>query len=165
MRKAVLLMGLLIFSFSLSLSCDRGGTGKTLERPKHNADTRTTTAKDLYELSERCGKTCAQRFKEEYGKEGTYPYNGQLITRGYTSHYNAKLNKCFILIEDSVISKEASKSKLLWDINENKEYGQYFAFREDKKLFHMKTTLCVVLEMSCKSEQEWDLLVKPYMEE
>lgn len=134
--------------------------------PVHNASTETKlSAIELYQLKERCGKTCSERFKEEYGKEGPYSYEGNKGLIAYSSHYNAKLNKCFILITDARYSDEGYQSDVLWDIIENKVYGDYFAFRRDKKSFNMTITKCGVLGVSCKSKREWDTLVKPYMEE
>jgi hypothetical protein len=165
MRGVILLIGLFIFSFSLPLSCDRGDTGKTPERPKHNADTNATKVKELYELSERCGKTSAQRFKEEVGKEGLYSDKAASGGRTYNSHYNVKLNKCFILTTDQSYGPTRGLVKLLFDINENKEYGEIVAVQINKDSFETTVSNCYVLETHCKSEKEWDLLVKPYMEE
>jgi len=50
--------------------------------------------------------------------------------------------------------------KTLFEFNENKEYGSLVLFGKN-----IKTDNCVVLDKSCKSLQEWDLLVAPYMEE
>jgi hypothetical protein len=130
--------------------------------PSHSvaAETKTLTIKELYELKERCGKTCAQRFKEEYGKESMYSKDGVSGIRIYNSHYNAKLNRCFILIRDKTYSKEPSTLIMLWDVNENKQYGEYFYMRND-----LGTVNCWVLGKQCASEREWDSLVKAYMEE
>lgn len=50
-----------------------------------------------YELQERCGKRAKERYKTEVGNnissDKDFAY-----TSGYTNHYNAKLNKCFILV-------------------------------------------------------------------
>jgi hypothetical protein len=125
-------------------------------------DAKPLTAKELYELKERCGKTCAQWFKEEFCKEGIYSDKTGSGTRSYTSHYNVKLNKCFVLVEDRVYSKPQSTLKTLFDINENKRYGDYFRMIVEN---HVPALDCSVLEKRCKSEAEWDSLVKPYMEE
>ena len=46
--------------------------------------------------------------------------------------------------------------KNLFEVNELKIYG---SFSTEKGVF------CNVLEKKCKTEEEWDLLIKPYMEE
>jgi len=92
-----------------------------------------------YQLQEQCGKR-----SEEYSKKFTN-------SRFHQNHYNKKLNKCFILVNESEKS-----GKGLFDVNESKIYG----------IYSTKDYLsCYVLEKECKSEEEWDSLVKPYMEE
>ena len=46
--------------------------------------------------------------------------------------------------------------KDIYDFNENKPYGSFFKSG-------VTPIVCVFLEKKCKSEEEWDLLVKPYM--
>jgi hypothetical protein len=116
--------------------------------------------REIYELQERCGKTCEEAFKKEYGK----PERGWLCN--YTNHYNKKLNKCFILVSathypgDKKDSLGITTDISLWDINEKKQYGQFFNARKTKFCFE-----CEVAGKHCTSEQEWEALVKPYMEE
>ena len=99
-------------------------------------------------------------FKEDYG-DG---FDEDDIST-YTNHYNKKLNKCFILINSIQFIRNIDKfeiitMKTLFELNENKEYGSLIQFGKN-----IKTDNCMVLDKSCKSEQEWDLLVAPYMEE
>ena len=49
--------------------------------------------------------------------------------------------------------------KSLFDFNENRELGSFVL---DKNL---SSRDCSVYEKVCKSEEDWDSLVKPYMEE
>ncbi|MBP7528736.1 MAG: hypothetical protein KA801_12460 [Syntrophorhabdaceae bacterium] len=119
--------------------------------------------KQEYELQERCGKRAAEVFKEHYG-EGFE--KGSLSN--YTCHYNRKLNRCFMLLTTIIYSKiEKGEMDLgvftdkgLWDINENKAFGHYSAFSKAPK-----TMDCNVLEKGCHSENDWNVLVKPFMEE
>ena len=116
--------------------------------------------KEEYKLQGRCGKRVEELFRKEYGN-ATAP---RVI---YTNHYNRKLNKCFILVTETVynpkeIRKElgvSSTYKTLDDINENKPYGFFW------KLSNGALMSCEVLGKNCKSEAQWDALVKPYMEE
>ena len=48
----------------------------------------------------------------------------------------------------------------LFDINENREYGSFY-----KELDAHGPTDCVVLDKSCGSEAEWELLIKRFMED
>ena len=122
--------------------------------------------KEAYELQERCGKRAADYFKGYVsGIENTEDVKFRTI---YTNHYNRKLNKCFILFTTfgSPMSKEdiqklgISIDKILWDINENKRYGNFFKFHNIPE-----PMMCEVSDKSCHSEFEWDALAKPYMEE
>jgi hypothetical protein len=124
--------------------------------------------KDDYELQERCGKRAAECLKEWYGSEGLQSDEYFSYLRSYTNHCNIKLNKCFILVQELAFSRdpEARKKfgirddKSLWDVNENKIYGEFIIYRLD----HMPDR-CEVLGKRCISEEEWDSLVKPYIEE
>jgi hypothetical protein len=124
------------------------------------ANSCTAQIKEEYELQERCGKRAEEVFRKEYGHE--------TISNYYTNHYNRKLNKCFILVTETVKQwdKElieklgvSSTYKTLLDINEKKPYGIF------RKLSKGTLMNCEVLEKHCNSESEWDALVKPYMEE
>ena len=50
--------------------------------------------------------------------------------------------------------------KTLEDVTEHKEYGNFAIF--DKQY---TPSTCDFLGKHCSSEEEWDLLAKPYMEE
>jgi hypothetical protein len=50
--------------------------------------------------------------------------------------------------------------KKFFDVNENREYGSLIQFENDNK-----PSTCRILEKDYDSEKEWDLIVKPYMEE
>lgn len=123
--------------------------------------------KEEYELQEKCGKRCEERFRKEYGKEGyTTDKDGDGMTSGYQNHYNKKLNKCFILITTRTYPKDKDNKlgvytgKDIYDINENQVIGSFSMFSKS-----VSSLECRVSERTCKSGEEWDLLVKPYMEE
>jgi len=103
--------------------------------------------KEQYDLNDKCGKQ-----REEWFKSYQKKYPSDKFT--YKNHFNKKLNKCFILVEYS-----ESQLKSLRNINENKIYGSFLS-KQDGNII-----ICNVLEQKCKSEEEWDSLVKPYMEE
>jgi len=95
------------------------------------------------QLQEQCGKKCEEFFTKSYDKK----YAGF-----YVSHYNKKLNKCFMMLYNPI-----TKRKILFDVNESNLHG----------LFTPDGVSCYVYEKKCnpKTEKEWDLLVKPYLEE
>ena len=117
--------------------------------------------KEDYELQERCGKRSDERFRTEYGN-GISADKDWNTMFGYVNHYNKKLNKCFILITGTSYPTDKKgnviRMKNLYDINENKEYASFVTVKE-------KITDCKALETNCKSEDKWDELAKPYMEE
>ncbi|MHB8138002.1 MAG: hypothetical protein ACYDGO_06380 [Smithellaceae bacterium] len=104
------------------------------------------STKELYNLQEKCGK----QSEEWYGNKDK--------PLSYQSHYNKKLNKCFILV--SVNTDSDYQGEMLFDVNENKEYGTYVRGKKSDTI-----DLCDVLEKECKSFEEWKSLIKPYMEE
>jgi hypothetical protein len=144
--KRKLFLSILIVFFTISLMSLLGCNNQNPTKEQS-----TKNIKEVYELQERCGKQTSEFFKKEYGdgifRDGTIS--------GYQNHYNKKLNKCFIIITST---SPSMKLKNLFDFNENKELG---TFVENKSL----PMDCRVFEKSCKSEEEWDSLVKPYMEE
>lgn len=125
------------------------------------------TAKDDYELQERCGKRAVERIKEIGGEGVSSDKDRQYITT-YTNHYNTRLTKCFVVLRVEGIPKGKSDAKdlgistdkTLWDINENKQYGEFFRFFKTSN-----ANECEVGGKACRSESEWDALVRPYMEE
>lgn len=103
--------------------------------------------KKQYDLEDKCEKQ-----SEAWSKSYQQRYPSDTIT--YESHFNKTLNKCFILVK-----YEKSELKSLKNINENKVYGSFLSKKDSK------TVICNVLEKKCKTEQEWNSLIKPYMEE
>jgi hypothetical protein len=126
-----------------------------------SSDVYSSSIKEDYELQEKCGRRCEEVFKKDHGNGiiNNEQVSG-IIT--YHNHYNRKLNKCFYIVENVGVRKNQNninyKMKFFWDINEMKSYG-YFNYGNNSDLS------CDVLGKKCKSEREWDLLVKPYMEE
>ena len=157
--KRTLFLSILIVFFTISFMSLVGFNNQ--DPTKEQSSVSKITPKDDYELQEKCGKRCEEYFKKDY--DNGFDKNG---ISNYTYHYNKKLNKCFILINSiEFIRKVEDKYenitiKTLFEFNENKEYGSLVLFGKN-----IKTDSCLVLDKSCKSEQEWNLLVVPYMEE
>ena len=87
------------------------------------------------------------------------------------NHYNIKLNKCFVETRSfSSTSAERTESNLLDDAFEGKEYGSYILFVPTGKAdWQVQPSECWVLlpsgeEKNCQSGDEFDALVKQYME-
>jgi hypothetical protein len=96
-----------------------------------------------YKLQKQCGEDSYKFFKKTYDDS----FEGF-----YENHYNKKLNKCFIVVNNNKIYW-----KSFYDVNESKLQG----------LFTPDGVSCFVFEKKCESQsrEEWDSLVKPYMEE
>jgi hypothetical protein len=134
-----------------------------------NKPTKEISKKEIYEMQERCGKQCAKIFIENGGSN--IEDKDVATFKAYECHYNSKLNKCFMLNRISVFIKREKLNRFiedLWDINENKLYGMFR--REGKNVKDCrvgKNTLEQVLGISnnCQSQQDWETLIKPFMEE
>jgi hypothetical protein len=108
---------------------------------------------------ERCGKRAEQIFAKNWPHGSPDNSAGYTTTAFYTSHYNAKLNKCFMLeTSQGYDPKRPFVMKFLLDANSNKEYGQFF-----KSIGFPPT--CNLGDQICSSEPKWDAMARVYMEE
>jgi len=114
--------------------------------------------------------SCSKQARQEYNENG---WKKEQMA-GFTNHYNEKMNKCFVLIENTTPLKPADGTfityKTLYDAFEGKAYGDY-AWRSDKVKkywevapFMCKGTLLSGEEKSCHSSYEFDEIVKLYMQ-
>jgi hypothetical protein len=118
------------------------------------------------DLQEQCAKQSREVFKS--GKWDKDPL------ADYTNHYNAKLNKCFIEIQ-STDAKTAPPAiftnKTVSDAFEGKGYGEYMWKSDRVKKYgevpplQCKVTLLSGEEKFCHSSDEFDQLIKQYMEQ
>ena len=129
------------------------------------AGTHAEPNKVQYELQERCGMTAALAFKNDHPDGAIInTKDGQTLAR-YENHYDFRLNKCFSLYTITIMAykaepKHTTTSLTLFDVNENKEYGNFFARSIDNAPF-----LCKIRDKLCRSEDEWRELAKAYMED
>jgi len=116
---------------------------------------------DEYDLQEKCRKSASEFFATHFGSGNTNDDYGRTIDT-YMNHYNKKLNKCFILIDEKVYPKDQlihmTESRILFDANENKEYGSAGTMNDG-------SFYCDMLNKECCSINEWNTLLEPYMEE
>jgi len=128
--------------------------------------------KEVYELEERCGKQATKFFQAKYGDgyDTSHLKNEDMAMTSlshFSNHYNIKSNSCFILITTSVTLEHkkpdsdcmGSKQEL-WNINENNQLGFFYQYkcRDSSNL-----DTCRVSAANCKSQGEWELLIRPYM--
>lgn len=112
---------------------------------------------------------CAEQAKKSFSEMGYKPKD----LAGYENHYNAKLNKCFIMIQntDAKYSPTIWNYKNLLDAYEGKAYGEYsWHTVKDKKYWEVPPFTCKVVlltgeERFCKSDEEFDELTKIYMQD
>lgn len=119
--------------------------------------------KAAYELQERCGKRAAEVDKAN-GPSIRQTKDGTTIS-SYVAHYNARSNRCFALITSSGFVKsntgnDSFRMESLFDVNSNREHGGYYQRNASSKVM-----MCRMDDHQCRSKDEWDALVKPYMED
>lgn len=141
---------------------DRPVSGETLIQPQPvPADKIQATPvteksqKQISRLQERCEKQSKKIFRKAYGN-GVVEKDQNVYLYLYKSHYNKKRDQCFMLVtEDGILERY----KKLLDVDEDESLGSIRLNNERKNLG------CYLLNSKCDSEETWDLLAKPYMEE
>ncbi|HOE33604.1 MAG TPA: hypothetical protein PLG98_09845 [Smithella sp.] len=137
-------------------------SGETLKKPQPapSEKIQATPAseksqKEMSRLQDQCEKRSKKIFRKAYGN-GVVEKNQNVYLYLYKSHYNKKRDQCFMLVtEDGVLERY----KKLLDVDENESLGSVRLNNERKNLG------CYLLNSQCDSEETWDLLAKPYMEE
>lgn len=82
----------------------------------------------------------------------------------FESHYNPTLNKCFYLLTVSYYITKAKPTPgnmttfILLDVNENREIGELLRFQDNRIAW------CFVGQTNCDSIEQWNSLIRPYME-
>jgi hypothetical protein len=118
------------------------------------------------DLQQRCAQQSRAEFKEAgWGKEPM---------ASFVNHYNSKLNKCFIEIVSMRSYRQPpipTISKTVADAFEGKVYGEYMWINpKGDKYWEVKPFACKVTSMSgeelfCDSPEQFDSLVKQFMEQ
>jgi hypothetical protein len=117
------------------------------------------------ELREKCARQAREEFK-------LYGWDKEAMA-GVLNHYDLKLDKCFMMIQSAdakSVRGTIITSKNLYDAFEGKEYGSYiWSTQKDKKYWEVPPLACKVTlpsgqEKVCHSSDEFDELVKQYME-
>ena len=132
---------------------------------------RAAPDKVAYELQERCGKQASAEFRREFGAAGVpVTQSGKTTLHNFQNHYNSKLNACIYLLRSSgfnaVRGKKPGEStgayemQALFDLNENREIASYFKFADSKAYMD-----CRVGGKACQSKEEWESLIRPYLED
>ena len=113
---------------------------------------------------------CSKQARFEYDENG---WRKEQFA-SFTNHYNERLNKCFMLVENTSEAKPRDgtffTTMILSDAFEGRVYGQ-FDWKSDKakkywevKPFDCKVTLPSGEEKACQSADEFRDLAKAFME-
>lgn len=118
--------------------------------------------KEVNESQVKCEKQSKEFFEKAYGN-GILEFAESTDMYSHKNHYNKKLNKCFMLLEAVIHPKDPEKGLIIFgklvDIAENKIQGVYVSSKT--------RTSCYLSGTDYKdcSDQRWNELLKPYMEE
>jgi hypothetical protein len=121
-------------------------------------------AQDL-DLQAKCSSAAKSWFSDAFGRDR------DTILLHYTNHYNKSQNRCFALVEWHYTTNFGPGSwtnhMSLGDVYENSQYGDFAA----QHINSVKPTYtqdiiapCEVLGVKCKSADEFDNMVQPYLE-
>lgn len=110
---------------------------------------------------------CAQQAKAEWAEMG-YKANDMAT---YRNHYNTRLNRCFMHFESRIITDGVGwDNRSVVDAFEHVGYASYmWKTVPDKKFADVPPVICTVQKASgeeqvCQSRDEFDNLIKAYME-
>jgi hypothetical protein len=139
---------------------------------KENADLKAKVEKQnpvvVYDLQAKCSKDARIWFNENWSRDKN------TILLDFTNHYDAKLNKCFILVEYHYKSDFAGPGGNSWtndmsltDVQQNAKLA-YFAenhITNWKPEYSLRNEVisCNVLDKECKTGDEFNNLVSDYM--
>jgi hypothetical protein len=178
----VVALGIVIFFVSLRV-CN----GQDAQKPRPSVpDKKIIAEADLrdYDLRERCGKYCIDYFLKIYRDKSREKSDNYSEYSDYLSHYNRNMNKCFMLVKSQGVPRKNQgpviATEHLIDVHENKTFGELILSHKENVIDDRKSkTLkeftivgkediiseCKVADKICKSRDEWDKLIKSYMEE
>ncbi len=104
---------------------------------------------------------CAAQSRQKYAALG---WSNNPETH-FTSHYNAALGKCFMLIESvAALGDEVSIFKTLVNVTDAKQFGLWTKLGDDDASTRCTVTMTSGEEQPCQSEEEFKRLVKFYMQ-
>lgn len=122
-------------------------------------------AREVYELSERCGRTARDWFKDNWG-DGESRSDGIASHSSYENHYNPKLNRCFALLNMMFEGKNSKTGAetlrtfaQLYDVNDAHAMGSYLVNHEPNQLLN-----CLMGKQQCTSTDQWDAWAATYLE-
>lgn len=119
-----------------------------------------SSAAQKYNLDsqEKCTKQAEKNFKDQDAEtEGK-------ISNSYVSHYNQKLNKCFILIHRTFLTNSTYFiDEILSDAYGGEGYAEYDSSFSGGDSADLRSS-CRLLDKTCKTEKEFNDFINIYME-
>jgi hypothetical protein len=166
---------LVLCSFALLCGCDADKVARLEKENKELRDKLDTAPKTAsLDLQEKCAKQARIEFNAGWNKPENHKASQSL---DFTNHYNSKYGKCFMETTLSSTAVDINKETFIMtqryveDAFEGKSYAD-FAWRthQGKKYWEVPPTMCTVRpifgqEVSCTSTDEFDSLIKQFMEE
>jgi len=126
------------------------------------------TARENLEFQQKCAQQ-AEKIFHQLGYKLNEPRSA--ISASYESHYNTKLNKCFMTVSTvNMSTPRLTTSKFLLDAYEQRGYAEYMWMADKvKKFWEVPPVDCRLTPTStdervCKSEEEYKAFVATYME-
>ena len=160
---------LLVLCCVMIVGCD---TDRLAKLEKENADLKAKVEKRdaavNYELQARCSKDARTWFN------GNWSRDKDTVLLDFTNHYDAKLNKCFILVEYHYSSTFHPLDGNAWvndltltDVYENAKYASF----SERHVTNMQPTVsvgnevvtCEAFGKNCKTSDEFYKLIGTYM--
>jgi hypothetical protein len=124
-------------------------------------------------LQEKCAEEAKKFFLERIdlygGTWGEFSNENEFGWNKFQSHYNRELDKCFIRIVCTRYPKNRKEDEPifysieLFDVFEGEKYGSFW--REQYKNYNWPLTRCEVGTNKCTNEQEFENLIRSYMEQ
>jgi len=121
------------------------------------ATSRAEANDDLTAREKACADTASGWFKENWPDGKASTHNSE-STASYTSHYHAKRDTCFMLVtvdelEYWVYGKMHTTKKQIIDVHAKQAFATYMETNS-------RQTFCIVEGRHCKTQAQWDVLVR-----
>lgn len=117
-------------------------------------------------LSARCATVTGERFRREW-RDGSFATEDGMLSAGFESHYNARMNLCFYLltVRHVTVGGEAEDSvhKALFALSDEETYGEFIGLARVVSVRDAQPRRCKLDELYCSSEGEWNVLAAQYM--
>ena len=139
--------------------------GCVKEPPASPAPSANYSKLQAYELSERCGRTAREWFKQFYGN-GLEVKATEHSHSVYSNHFSTDKGRCYALVSisgevnHSMGPTDRLQSNALFDVNENKKIGEYVRVDGPNA-----GTTCAMNGEDCKDVAGWQKSAAPYMTE